>query len=434
MAIIPQQRLFEWDEIEKLGDLERLKLVLETMPDENLMNVLELERKNGRDDYPVRAVWNSILAGIVYQHCSIESLRRELSRNGQLRFMCGLSEVPPPWVYTRFLKKLLERPWYVEDMFNTLVKLLKETLPGFGQTLAIDGKAIDSHARGHRKDRKQDPDGRRDTEADWGVKKYSGTREDGTPWEKVKSWFGYKLHLVVDADYELPVAFSVTKASAAEIPCAHRLVGKLAQKQPRIMNDCRFFLGDRGYDDEKLIKLLWDRHGIKPVTDIRNCWKDRDKTRLFKDYENVTYDYRGNVYCYCPAEGSCRQMAYGGFEKDRQALKYRCPARHYNVECKGKQECGVSGSIRIYLEENRRIFTPLARSSYSWGRVYRKRTAVERVNSRLDVSFGFENHYIRGQDKMQVRCGLALCVMLAMALGRAEANRRDKLRSLVKSA
>lgn len=89
MAIIPQISIFGWEEIEKLGDLERLRLVLEYMPDEELMRQLEKERNKGRDDYPVRAMWNSILAGIVYQHETIEKLRQELSRNGQLRFMCG---------------------------------------------------------------------------------------------------------------------------------------------------------------------------------------------------------------------------------------------------------------------------------------------------------------------------------------------------------
>jgi len=42
------------------------------------------------------------------------------------------------------------------------------------------------------------------------------------------------------------------------------------------------------------------------------------------------------------------------------------------------------------MAEDRRIFTPLARSSYKWEREYDRRTAVERVNSRIDVVFGFE--------------------------------------------
>jgi transposase len=102
MAIIPQQTLFVWNEIENLEDLERLRLVIEYMPDEELMQTLEEERGKGRDDFPVRAMWNSILAGVVYQHPSVESLRRELSRNGQLRFMCGFRKkaVPGADVYS----------------------------------------------------------------------------------------------------------------------------------------------------------------------------------------------------------------------------------------------------------------------------------------------------------------------------------------------
>jgi len=56
---------------------------------------------------------------------------------------------------------------------------------------------------------------------------------------------------------------------------------------------------------------------------------------------------------------------------------------------------------------------------------------VERVNGRLDVSFGFEHHFIRGLQKMKIRCGLALCVMLAMALGRVKEKQKEKIRSLV---
>ncbi|MDI9471310.1 MAG: DDE transposase, partial [Dethiobacteria bacterium] len=56
--------------MEGLGDLERLQLVIESMPDEDLMRRLERERGFGRDDYPVRAMWNGILAGIVFQHPS----------------------------------------------------------------------------------------------------------------------------------------------------------------------------------------------------------------------------------------------------------------------------------------------------------------------------------------------------------------------------
>lgn len=128
-------------------------------------------------------------------------------------------------------------------------------------------------------------------------------------------------------------------------------------------------------------------------------------------------------------------MVYNGFEEKRKSLKYTCPALAYGIECKGALECSFyMKSIRIPMEEDRRIFTPVARSSYKWETLYDKRTSVERVNSRIDVSFGFERHYIRGLQKMKLRCGLALSVMLAIAVGRLRQNRAGLMRSMVKTA
>jgi len=124
-------------------------------------------------------------------------------------------------------------------------------------------------------------------------------------------------------------------------------------------------------------------------------------------------------------------MANGGFEKSRNTLKKLCPAKQMGLECAGQAQCQVRQGLRIPLTFDRRIFTPIDRASYKWAKEYNKRTAVERVNSRLDVSFGFELHTIRGMAKMKMRCGLALCVMLAMALGRVKENQAKKMRSLV---
>jgi hypothetical protein len=441
MAILPQKQLFRWEEIENLGDLQRLELVLRSVPDEPLMRCLESRRGRGRNDYPIRAVWNSLLAGVVFQHPSIESLRRELLRNGQLRWLCGFdltqgaAAVPPAHVYSRFLKLLLGDFDPIEEMFDDLVEQLHQALPGFGTNLAMDGKALPTHARPRKGLQQMSSDGRRDTDADVGKKTYTGVREDGTTWQKVVQWFGYKLHLIVDADYELPVAFALTKASRSEIPEGRELVQKLKQRHTELVEqDCETLIADRGLDDTQLIELLWDECGIKPVIAIRNMWKDGEETKLVDGQRNVVYDYQGNVYCYCPMTGERRPMAYGGFEQDRQALKYRCPAVHYGFECKGCNHCPVTGGVRIKLSQDRRVFTPLARSSYRWKHLYRKRTAVERVNSRLDVSFCFEQHFIRGRKKMTLRVGLALVVMLAMALGRVKEKQKDKLRSLVQAA
>lgn len=417
--------------------------MLNYLPDEELMEKLEQERGKGRDDYPIRAVWNSILAGVVYQHPSIESLRRELRRNAQLREICGFDlclgerAVPPAYVYTRFCRKLMGYIDDVNNIFNRLVEEIKILLPDFGRILAMDSKAISSLACGQKQDvekKTQKPDGRRDTDADFGKKTYRGRKKDGTLWEKVTSWFGYKLHLIVDAVYELPVCFSVTKASVHDIKAGHELIDLLAEQQPEIIERCEVLAADKGYDDTKLIVKLWEEHQVKPVIDIRNSWRDGEETRLLTGKDNIVYDYKGTVYCYCPETNKRLEMAFGGFEKDREALKYRCPAQHYGVECKGMDQCCLTGGVRIPLEEDRRIFTPLARSSYKWTNCYKKRTAVERVNSRLDEAYGFEKHFIRGLEKMKFRCTLALLVMLAMAVGRIREKQGINMRSLVKAA
>ena len=407
MATIAQPSLFCWQEIEELGDLERLRLLLSNLPDEPLMRELEARRANGRNDYPIRPVWNSLLSSIIFQHRSIEGLRRELKRNGQLRWLCGFdvlrgaSAVPPSWVYTRFLGSLYECRDLVARVFNDLVAELEDLLPDFGNILAIDGKMIESHGnpRGENADTRRD--GRRDLDATWGVKTYKGKRDDGTKWTKKKSWFGYRLHLVADATYELPVAYALTGASPGEQPIGLGLVKDLANEHPDLIERCDVLLGDKGYDGTEYHAVLWDTYRIKSVIDIRNLWKDGEQDRVVTGLQNITYDHCGTVYCYCMKTGKRQEMAFGGFEKDRECLKYRCPAAHYGMECPSLGSCAVSHSVRIKLSEDRRVFTPVARSSYQWKTLYRKRTAVERVNSRLDVSFGFEDHYIRGQEKMR---------------------------------
>ena len=401
------------------------------------MKTLESHRGNGRNEYPVRPVWNSIIAGIVLGHETIESLRRELQRNPAVCELCGFNifalpeAVPPAWVYSRFLKLLIRHNLEVSKLFNNLVKQSMLEFPGFGRQLALDGKAIESHAR---RNGKLAGDGRGDMDADWGRHVYSGIDSNGRIWESIKKWFGYKLHLIIDSEYELPVAFTLTRASVNEMPVAHKLLENLNKKHPVLIEKTEYLSADKGLDDGKLVKRLWDEWKIKPIIDIRNQWKDLDSTKVLPGYENVLYNYRGIVTCMCPKQNKIRTMAYGGFESDRNTLKYRCPAAHYGYVCEGRQKCKVGSGIRVPLDVDRRIFTPVARSSYKWKRLYKKRTAVERVNSRLDTSFGFEHHTMRGSKKVSLKLCLAFSIMLAIAVGWKKEDHPELVRSMCRTA
>jgi len=380
-------------------------------------------------------------------HPSIESLRRELLRNPELRAACGFSAlkgelgVPPPAVWTRFLQRLQRHRELIEQMFAQLVERLGGLLPQLGERLAVDSKAIHSHARG-----KHDPAQSSDPEANWGRKTYAGVRPDGTPWKKVKSWFGYKLHLVVDSTYELPLGYMVTPASAADSPQLLPLVEQLAEQQPWLVERTQYLSADKGYDSKENNQELWDRYGIKPVIDIRATWQEeRELPRSLypQRVDTIFHTEGGEVLCRyqdtaVEADNYAR-MTFQGFEADRECLKYRCPAQAQGLTCTQRHLCYGAGEVgaygrivRIPLETERRTFTPVARASYAWEREYRHRTAVERVNSRLDTSFGYEQHFIRGLGKMRLRMDLTMLVMLAMAVGRIQAEQPEQLRSLVR--
>lgn len=467
MAIIAQKKLFEWKQIEATSDLQRLVMAQRVLPDEALMRVLEEGRKGRRDDYPVRPMWNATLAGELFGHQSVESLCRELRRNAELRQVCGfdlhrgMDAVPPQWVWTRFWKKLYKHQDLIDAMFDHLVSRLQKLLPGYGRHLAVDSKAIQSFSTGRNaskddkpgntseaktREKKKSVNKSSDPDADWGTKTYQGVGSDGTAWKKVQSWFGYKLHLIVDAVHELPVAWDLTKASVHDNPMLKPLVEQLSERHGELVQKAETMMGDRAYDAQETNKYLHDQKNILPIIDNRMLWKEDPHMPRPLDGERVdTIFHRetGEVVCRCqdgPVEAdNYAAMAFCGFEKDRQCLKYRCPAAAYGLTCMQQDICngGQQGAygriVRVPLETDRRIFIPTPRNSYKFKGLYKKRTSVERVNGRLDNSFGFEKHFIRGMKKMRLRMGLALVVMLAMAVAWIEDGQQENMRSLVRA-
>lgn len=479
--------LFDWDDVDILPDMRRLELVLHYLPDDDIVKALELKRGRGRDDYPIAAMWNAVIAGIVFQHRSIEGLVREMGRNASLLKVCGFNPIPTQgkpvtsivwnqqtgktevvsipkepcdtvpncWNFYRFLNNLIgleEEHGLVSGMIKTLREQLMAELPDFGQHLGYDGKAIDSHSTG-RVNREtgetSDPD------ANWGKHETHGIdSKTGKEWDKVKSWFGYGLHLIADTQYEIPVAYSLNPASHSEVIELDGMLDDLFEETPALLERCKDFSADRGLDSGKLKSKLWDEYQIRPLIDIRELWSeekqmpDYDPTKPItraldpNRADNITHTEKGEVFCVCPVTQEQRDLSFQGFEADRNTLKYRCPAAANGLDCAGRETCYKNADINVgdfgriiridINEQNRRIFTPTPFGSPSWNRGYNRRSALERINNRIDNNFGFEDHFIRGKANMTTRVGLALAVMMALALGHVKQGRADQMRSLVK--
>lgn len=428
MYIITQTSLFDNEEIEILGDLERLKLAIENMPDEEIIRKLRKIRKNGRDDWPVEAMWNTFIASYVFNHRSVNDLLRELSRNSQLRQICGIkarfmkqkdgtykmSIVPSEASYSRFLANLLKCKEEMKKAFEGLVDYMYENLEGFGEELAGDGKAIQSYARTNGKGK----DRRSDKEANWGVKRYTESKNGkGEKVIKKTSWFGYRLHLIVDVRYELPVAYKVTQASKSEKIEMLKIWKDLHSERAEVVKRAKKFLADKGYDYTDLIEWL-EKYEISPIIDIQNHWRDGEKTKRYRETD-LTYSYDGKVY-WTDEHGKEIKLNYAGYDKKTESLRYKFPPQ---IEDKR--------IFRIKIDEDRRIFTPIARDSMKWKREYKKRTSVERENGRLDRDYGFEIHTIRGKGKMEMYVTMAFLVQLSMAKGKIEENQKERLSALV---
>ena len=429
MKSISQTNIFDYMEIEILGDLERLKLCLENIEDDELCKILEEKRGLGRNDFPVRVMLNLIYAMKIFGHRSVESFRRELLRNSQLRKVCGLKDedylylgkrkafIPKARVFTNFFKSLIKCQKTLDFMFDDDVKFMYDNLKDFGEDCALDGKLLDSYAKTDNKkstDDENKKDNRRDNEATWTCKTYNFA--DGT---KKSTWhYGYESHILCDANYGLPIWHKEETASVSEQTVANDMIEDLEQNRKYVLDKMKYFLADAGYDDGKRNALLKDKYDINPLVDNRHMWKEEK----LKEIENqpLAYNEDGEVfYIKDITTGDLEKLKYLGYDKQRKCLRY---GFKYNQESK---------VYRIPLSIDRRIFLPVARDSKKFKRLYKKRTEVERLNGRLDRDYMFNDHFIRGKKKMNMMVTLSFIIMLTMAKEHIK-NKHENIRSLIK--
>ena len=423
MNNISQISIFDYREIENLGDLERLKIFFENIEDEKLCEKLEKLRKNGRNDYPVRTMLNLIYAMKIFGHRSVESFRRELSRNSQLRIACGLSEgkykycgdrkhlVPPARVFTGFLNKLKNCKQEIEEIFEKLVKFMYENLEGFGEDCAIDGKFLDSYGNQYYKNKINDNRGEHDATSS--CKTYC--MKDGS---KKNEWhYGFRAHIICDAKYGLPLKSKVTPANNSEQTELDNILEEIKnnEKEKYKLEKMKNLMGDAGYDNGTRNKKLKEEYNINPIIDIRHLWEKEEKYREIEN-QPIAYNEEGEVF-YIVDLNNYEKMKYLGYDKGNNALRYT----RYNT---GKK------IYRIPLETDYRIFTPVARDSKKFKKKYKMRTEIERLNGRIDRDYMFNDHFIRGQKKMELMLNLTLIVMLTIAKGHIR-NKQENIRSLV---
>jgi hypothetical protein len=167
MRIHDSKPLFAWDSLPDSPDIQTIPDFLQSIPDERLLVGLRAARGKGRDDYPVRVLWGTLLLSIGLRHPSMEACLAELRRNAQLRQLFEIpteKQVPNSWKLSRFLELLGCEPHRTKArrIFDLLIQRLGKDVPdqvtgGSGTTRGGARQAwiVDCRRRAQRVPRRQ---------------------------------------------------------------------------------------------------------------------------------------------------------------------------------------------------------------------------------------------------------------------------------------
>ena len=177
-----------------------------------------------------------------------------LTNNPFVAEVCGVaSSVPHEATFSRFFAKLSRYDLLprLKDVSRALVRRHYANLPGFGERVALDSSTLRGWSNGGKK-RPADRD------AGWSVKKNTHGKTEYT--------YGWKLHLLVDCEYELPISANVSAGNVHD-----------SKKASSVLREARFttnrfhpsyVLAAKGYSGRPLFVTIHRQYGARPIIDI----------------------------------------------------------------------------------------------------------------------------------------------------------------------
>ena len=147
-------------------------------------------RWTGRPGNGSRVLVGAMLVKAVYALPTMTRTARLIAEHAALRDAIG--GAPSQWACYRFATKLREHGDALARCIDAILAKLRDTRPGMGKTVAIDGSDLPAYANGQRfvkrggelRKRFADPD------ATWGHRSSISTRSGG-------GYYGYKVHAAV---------------------------------------------------------------------------------------------------------------------------------------------------------------------------------------------------------------------------------------------
>lgn len=356
------------------GQIQGLEAIFARPEVGQLVATLQQMRWTGRPGYPIVVMVRTLIAKIAYQLPCVTQLVRFLRDHAELRAACGISsadQIPSIDAHYRFMKKLRASN-ALEETLQTLVARIATSVPDFGKHVAVDATDIEAYSRPTKKP-KSDPDAA------------VGVRRAKLNTEKPEFFFGYTLSLMVDANHQVPIAWSLAPANVSDmktcLPLFETARGRFTWFRPT------HAILDKGYDDSKIHEALETTYGIHPIIPLRQ----------FSRESGSDLDEQGVPVC---PFGHGR-FSFRGADYRNRRTKWRCAP------------CRVT--MWLKLKDNYRKHSLVPRHTRLWGKLYARRSAVEREFSLLKEQVLLDTVRARGIERVKLHVNLCLLVRLLKA-------------------
>ena len=395
------------DNLSKSPVVVELEDIFASIPYNHLLDTILLERTRffsplGRLGYSLEALLRGVLASYYLGLKSTAHIVRRLQEDPVLAITCGFNprSIPHRSTFSRFIKKLMKHQGLVDQCLNHMTAELKPLLPDFGKIVAVDSTPVRSHSNSW-KDPPSDPEA--------GKIAKGGSGKD-TEWH-----FGYRLHLNIDANYELPISKRLTLAKTQDVQMMLPLLKETREELPWFKP--QVVIADAGYDSRGNFEGVVKEFDADPIIAL--------KPRAGGLLPEVTGTSAA-------PHGPCGlSLVYRGWDKNKGIL-YECPERAGKAVCPLLLKCGLKTIWVRPVHDYRRFGYRIKRGTEEWKELYRKRVSIERVNSRLKETRRLETHCFRGFDRINIHTTLSVLVMQAVALAKAKAGQMDELRMCVR--
>ena len=383
---------------------------------EPVFSALKPPYRTGRRGYSLRTMliahYSRYLLDVQYVADWVEMLQD----NPSMAATCGIKgRVPSESTFSRFNLLLSKIPGVTMDLMHQLVNEIKaridvlhasdpDTYPEFGKEVAIDATAIRAYSnpnRRHGKHRKIS-----DTDAKWGVR-HKADSPDG----EMVYFFGYKGHVIGDANYNLPITLDVSSGNRHDIRFLKPLYEQAERAFPWYRPNA--FMGDKGYDSVAMHRYLRSK-GSKGIVPLR-------KSNAYDGMFDGIFDANGNPTCI-----GTQAMEYVGTNPANGNLIWRCRAEGCHLKEGGtKAITHCDDVVELDPADNPRVMGDIPRDSKKWKKLYRKRWSIERIFNSLKYSRLLESHRYRGIAKVKGHAITSAITLLATALAHLQRGQVD---------